>query len=39
MQGGRGRYPNLVAVDFYATGDLLDVVRELNAEPPAPALH
>ena len=35
----RGRYPNLVAVDFYATGDLLDVVRELNAEPPAPALH
>jgi hypothetical protein len=29
----RGRLPNLVAVDFYATGDLLAVVRELNAEP------
>jgi len=26
----RGRVPNLVAVDFYATGDLLAVVRELN---------
>jgi len=29
----RGRLPNLVAVDFYATGDMLAVVRELNAEP------
>ncbi|MBB4660560.1 hypothetical protein [Conexibacter arvalis] len=26
----RGRLPNVVAVDFYATGDLLDVVDELN---------
>jgi hypothetical protein len=29
----RGQLPNLVAVDFYATGDLLAVVRELNGEP------
>jgi hypothetical protein len=29
----RGRLPNLVAVDFYATGDLLAVARELNEEP------
>ena len=26
----RGRWPNLVAVDFYGVGDLLPVVRELN---------
>jgi hypothetical protein len=26
----RGRLPNLVAVDFYGTGDLIAVVRELN---------
>jgi len=29
----RGRYPNLVAVDFYSTGDLIQVVRELNQQP------
>ena len=29
----RGRLPNLVAVDFYATGDLISVVRELNEAP------
>ncbi len=29
----RGRLPNLVAVDFYATGDLVQVVRELNEQP------
>jgi hypothetical protein len=29
----RGRIPNLVAVDFYATGDLVQVVRELNEQP------
>jgi hypothetical protein len=29
----RGRLPNLVAVDFYRTGDLVQVVHELNAEP------
>ena len=28
----RGRYPNLVAVDFYGVGDLIPVVRELNAQ-------
>ena len=26
----RGRLPNVVAVDFYGTGDLIQVVRELN---------
>jgi hypothetical protein len=26
----RGRVPNMVAVDFYATGDMIAVVRELN---------
>jgi hypothetical protein len=31
----RGRYPNLVAVDFYSTGDLIQVVRELNERPLA----
>jgi hypothetical protein len=29
----RGRLPNLVAVDFYSTGDLIAVVRELNEAP------
>ncbi len=32
----RGRLPNLVAVDFYREGDLMAVVRELNAEPVPP---
>jgi len=34
----RGRMPNLVAVDFYATGDLFKVVRTLNglSEPVPP---
>ena len=27
----RGRFPNVVAVDFYGVGDLIPVVRELNA--------
>jgi len=31
----RGRLPNLVAVDFYDVGDLIPVVRELNAAPLA----
>jgi hypothetical protein len=31
----RGRLPNLVAVDFYATGDMIRVVRELNEQPLA----
>jgi len=31
----RGHYPNLVAVDFYGTGDLVQVVRELNEQPLA----
>ena len=26
----RDRHPDIVAVDFYASGDLFDVVRELN---------
>ena len=33
----RGRLPNLVAVDFYATGDMIQVVRELNERPLAAA--
>ena len=33
FQKRRGRLPNLVAVDFYATGDLIQVCRELNEEP------
>jgi len=33
----RGHLPNLVAVDFYGTGDLVEVCRELNEKPwPAP---
>jgi hypothetical protein len=31
----RGHLPNIVAVDFYRTGDLFDVVRELNGLSPA----
>jgi hypothetical protein len=30
----RGRLPNFVAVDFYATGDLFEVVRALNGLDP-----
>ena len=37
FQKRRGRLPNLVAVDFYATGDLVQVCRELNEQPPPPA--
>jgi hypothetical protein len=29
----RNHIPNLVAVDFYGVGDLIDVVRELNGIP------
>jgi hypothetical protein len=29
-QRERGRLPNVIAVDFYATGDLLRVARTLN---------
>jgi hypothetical protein len=29
----RGRIPNLIAVDFYATGDVIAVARELNEAP------
>ena len=32
----RGRLPNLLAVDFYRTGALLEVARALNTEPRAP---
>jgi hypothetical protein len=37
----RGIMPNLIAVDFYRTGDLFKVVRTLNgikepASPPVP---
>jgi hypothetical protein len=35
FQRERGRLPNLVAVDFYATGDMIQVVRELNEQPLA----
>jgi len=31
----RGKLPNMVAVDFYREGDLVAVVQELNASPPA----
>jgi hypothetical protein len=30
----RGRRPNIIAVDFYVNGDLLDVVAELNGVTP-----
>ena len=30
-QEERGRRPNIIAVDFYTQGDVLDVVAELNA--------
>ena len=30
FQRQRGRLPNVVAVDFYSVGDLIDVARELN---------
>lgn len=33
FQRERGGVPNLVAVDFYREGDLIAVVRELNATP------
>ena len=35
FQRERGHLPNLVAVDFYGSGDLIPVVRELNARPAA----
>jgi hypothetical protein len=31
----RGRLPNIIAVDFYAHGDLVPVVAELNDMSPA----
>jgi hypothetical protein len=37
FQQERGRIPNLVAVDFYRVGDLVPLVRELNAELKKPA--
>ena len=30
----RGHLPNILAVDFYRTGDLFGVVRQLNGLPP-----
>ena len=33
-QKTRGHLPNLIAVDFYATGDLMRVVRTLNGVEP-----
>ena len=33
-QAERGKLPNLVAVDFYATGDLIRVTRTLNGIGP-----
>ncbi len=34
LQRERGKLPNLIAVDFYRQGDLVAVVRELNAGTP-----
>jgi hypothetical protein len=35
----RGRLPNVIAVDFYRTGDVVKVARALNEQPPpAPRL-
>jgi hypothetical protein len=31
----RHHLPNIVAVDFYARGDLIDLVAELNGYDPA----
>jgi hypothetical protein len=38
-QAERGKWPNIVAVDFYRTGELFRAVRELNelAAPPPPS--
>ncbi len=36
-QQERAHLPNVVAVDFYRTGDLFRVVRTLNGLDPAPA--
>ena len=36
-QKERGRRPNLIAVDFYRTGDLFRVARTLNGVAQAPA--
>ncbi len=33
----RGRIPNIIAVDFYRTGDLFDVVATLNGDSPEQA--
>ncbi len=33
-QKERGRLPNIVAVNFYGTGDVLDVVKTLNGVAP-----
>jgi hypothetical protein len=33
-QRTRGQLPNVIAVDFYATGDLMRVVRKLNGVEP-----
>jgi hypothetical protein len=34
LQKARGRLPNFIAVDFYATGDLMKVVQTLNGVGP-----
>ena len=35
-QRERGRLPNILAVDFYRSGDLFEVVAELNGVTAAP---
>jgi hypothetical protein len=35
-QRERGRLPNLLAVDFYGSGDLFEVAGELNGLDPSP---